>query len=186
MLCHPGKKLTFMGAELAQWNEWKFKGQLDWYLLENEACRKTHECIRALNRFYKRRSNRALWENDRDWEGFKWQVADDNTNNVLVFRRTDRTGKSLLLAVNFSPVVHESYRFGVPPKARYEEVFNTDAEEWGGSGVINVGPIMTEHIPSHGEEQSISLRIPPLGAVILQGKGRLAKSKKCSTGGKEA
>ena len=186
MLCHPGKNLTFMGAELGQWNEWKFKGQLDWYLLENEACRKTHECIRALNRFYKRRSNRALWENDRDWEGFKWQVADDNTNNVLVFRRTDRTGKSLLLAVNFSPVVHESYRFGVPPKARYEEVFNTDAEEWGGSGVINVGPIMTEHIPSHGEEQSISLRIPPLGAVILQGKGRLAKSKKRSTGGKEA
>ena len=109
-----------------------------------------------------------------------------DTNNVLVFRRTDRTGKSLLLAVNFSPVVHESYRFGVPPKARYEEVFNTDAEEWGGSGVINVGPIMTEHIPSHGEEQSISLRIPPLGAVILQGKGRLAKSKKRSTGGKEA
>ena len=181
MLCHPGKKLTFMGAELGQWNEWKFKGQLDWHLLDSDECRKTHECIRALNRLYRR--NKALWQNDRDWDGFHWQVVDDNTNNVLVFRRTDRKGKSLLLAVNFSPVVHENYRFGVPPKRQYEEVFNTDDVCWGGSGVVNPEPIFTERIPSHGEEQSISLRIPPLGAVILQGKYRLSKR---STGGKEA
>ena len=181
MLCHPGKKLTFMGAELGQWNEWKFKGQLDWHLLDSDECRKTHECIRALNRLYRR--NKALWQNDRDWDGFHWQVVDDNTNNVLVFRRTDRKGKSLLLAVNFSPVVHENYRFGVPPKRQYEEVFNTDDVCWGGSGVVNPEPIFTESIPSHGEEQSISLRIPPLGAVILQGKYRLSKR---STGGKEA
>ena len=174
MLCHPGKVLTFMGTELAQWHEWDFRKALDWYLLDEEDdCRRTHECIRALNRFYK--SHKALWENDRDWNGFQWLVADDNSNNVLVFRRTARDGKSLVLAVNFSPVALEGYRFGVPPKARYEEVFNTDDVQWGGSGVTNPEPIETELIPSHQQAQSIALRIPPLGAVILQGKGKLTK-----------
>ena len=174
MLCHPGKVLTFMGTELAQWHEWDFRKALDWYLLdEEEDCRQTHECIRALNKFYK--AHRALWENDRDWDGFQWLVADDNHNNVLVFRRTDRSGKSLIAVINFSPVAVEGYRFGVPPKARYEEVFNTDDARWGGSGVTNPEPIETEFIPAHQQAQSIALRVPPLGAVILQGKGKLTK-----------
>ena len=174
MLCHPGKVLTFMGTELAQWHEWDFRKALDWYLLDEEDdCRQTHECIRALNRFYK--SHKALWENDRDWNGFQWLVADDNYNNVLVFRRTDRSGKSLVAVINFSPVAVEGYRFGVPPKARYEELFNTDEERWGGSGVTNPQPIKTECIPSHQQAQSIAVRVPPLGAVILQGKGKLIK-----------
>ena len=174
MLCHPGKVLTFMGTELAQWHEWDFRKALDWYLLDEEDdCRQTHACIRALNRFYK--SHKALWENDRDWDGFQWLVADDNYNNVLVFRRADRSGKSLVAVINFSPVAVEGYRFGVPPKARYEELFNTDEERWGGSGVTNPQPIKTECIPSHQQAQSIAVRVPPLGAVILQGKGKLIK-----------
>ena len=174
MLCHPGKVLTFMGTELAQWHEWDFRKALDWYLLDEEDdCRQTHACIRALNRFYK--SHKALWENDRDWDGFQWLVADDNYNNVLVFRRTDRSGKSLVAVINFSPVAVEGYRFGVPPKARYEELFNTDEERWGGSGVTNPQPIKTECIPFHQQAQSIAVRVPPLGAVILQGKGKLIK-----------
>ena len=174
MLCHPGKVLTFMGSELAQWHEWDFRKALDWYLLEEEEdCHRTHACIRALNRFY--RSHRALWENDRDWDGFQWLVADDNHNNVLVFRRTDRSGKSLVVAVNFSPVALEDYRFGVPPKARYEEVFNTDDLCWGGSGVTNPVPIETQWIPAHQQAQSVAVRIPPLGAAILQGKGKLTQ-----------
>ena len=174
MLCHPGKVLTFMGTELAQWHEWDFRKALDWYLLDEEDdCRQTHACIRALNRFYK--SHKALWENDRDWDGFQWLVADDNYNNVLVFRRTDRSGKSLVAVINFSPVAVEGYRFGVPPKARYEEVFNTDDARWGGSGVTNPEPIETEFIPAHQQAQSIAVRVPPLGAVLLQGKGKLTK-----------
>ena len=174
MLCHPGKVLTFMGTELAQWHEWDFRKALDWYLLdEEEDCRQTHECIRALNKFYK--AHKALWENDRDWDGFQWLVADDNYNNVLVFRRTDRSGKSLIAVINFSPVAVEGYRFGVPPKARYEEVFNTDDARWGGSGVTNPESIETEFIPAHQQAQSIAVRVPPLGAVILQGKGKLTK-----------
>ena len=174
MLCHPGKVLTFMGTELAQWHEWDFRKALDWYLLDEEDdCRQTHECIRALNKFYK--AHRALWENDRDWDGFQWLVADDNYNNVLVFRRTDRSSKSLIAVINFSPVAVEGYRFGVPPKARYEEVFNTDDARWGGSGVTNPEPIEAEFIPAHQQAQSIAVRVPPLGAVILQGKGKLTK-----------
>ena len=174
MLCHPGKVLTFMGTELAQWHEWDFRKGLDWYLLEEEEdCRRTHACIRALNRFYK--SHRALWENDRNWEGFQWLVADDNCNNVLVFRRIARDGRSLIAVINFSPVALEGYRFGVPPKARYEEVFNTDDAQWGGGGVTNPEPVVTEAIRSHQEEQSIAVRVPPLGAVILQGKGKYVR-----------
>ena len=174
MLCHPGKVLTFMGTELGQWHEWDFRAPLDWYLLEEEKdCRQTHACIRALNRFYK--SHRALWENDRNWDGFQWLVADDNCNNVLVFRRIARDGRSLIAVINFSPVALEGYRFGVPPKARYEEVFNTDDAQWGGSGVTNPEPVVTEAIRSHQEEQSIAVRVPPLGAVILQGKGKFVR-----------
>ena len=175
MLCHPGKKLSFMGAELGQWHEWNFNGQLDWYLLDYEPTARTHECIRALNRFYQH--HRQLWENDEDWNGFEWLVADDNQNNVLVFVRRDRAGHELICAVNFSPEVRDSYRFGVPPRARYEEVFNTDDQAWGGSGVTNPGHIRTEAIPAHGKEQSIRVRIPPLGAVILRGEGHFIAPK---------
>ena len=176
MLCHPGKKLSFMGAELGQWHEWDFQGQLDWYLLDYEPTARTHDCIRALNQFYKK--NKPLWENDEDWNGFEWLVADDNQNNVLVFLRRDRSGHELICVVNFSPETLENYRFGVPPKARYEELFNTDDAAWGGSGVVNAAPVPAEAIPSHGKEQSVSIRIPPLGAVILQGKGRYKEPKK--------
>ncbi len=175
MLAHPGCKLTFMGAELPQWHEWDFAGALDWYLLEDEAVSATHQCLRQLNRFYKKHS--PLWENDCDWQGFEWIVADDNHNNVLVFLRRDRAGHELLCAVNFSPVALEGYRFGVPDRAAYEEVFNTDALCWGGSGVCNEGAIPVENIPSHGRERSVSVRIPPLGALYLQGKSRINRKK---------
>ena len=175
MLAHPGKKLTFMGAELGQWHEWDFLGQLDWYLLDRDDCGRTHACIQALNRFYKK--SRPLWENDRDWNGFEWLVADDNHNNVLAFLRRDNKGHELICVVNFSPEAHEGYRFGVPGKLFYEEVFNTDDAAWGGSGVCNTGPIPVEDIPSHGRDKSIALRVPPLGAVFLQGRVRRRSNK---------
>ena len=171
MLCHPGKKLLFMGSELGQWHEWDFRGQLDWYLLDDPACRGTHECIRQLNRLYKR--NPALWENDRDWEGFQWLVADDNHNNVLVFLRRSRSGREIVCAVNFAPVPWENYRFGVPGGARYEVLFNTDDTCWGGSGCAAPAGsvIQTDDIPSHGQERSLSITVPPLGAVLLRREG---------------
>ena len=182
MLCHPGKKLLFMGSELPQWHEWDFRGQLDWYLLDDPACRASHECLRQLNRLYKR--NRCLWENDRDWDGFTWLVADDNHNNVLVFLRRDRRGHELICAVNFAPVPWDNYRFGVPAAARYEVLFNTDDACWGGSGcALPAGSrIDVDEIPSHGRETSLSLTIPPLGAVLLRREGKRPR-KKQNTGG---
>ena len=175
MLCHPGKKLLFMGAELGQWHEWDFKGQLDWYLLDDPACRQTHQCIRHLFRLYRR--NRSLWENDRSWEGFQWLVADDNHNNVLVFLRRDNSGHELICAVNFAPQPWENYRFGVPDKAFYQVLCNTDDTCWGGSGcAAEAGTdIAVEPIPSHGHPQSLSLTLPPLGTVILRGRGKLKR-----------
>lgn len=175
MLAHPGCKLLFMGGELPQWKEWDFAGELDWSVLQDAAVSAAHGCIRALNRFYK--SNPPLWENDTDWDGFSWLVLDDSSNNILVFLRRDRKGRELICAVNFSPVAREEYRFGVPKRAEYREVFNTDDVRWGGSGIVNENPIPVEAAPSHGRETSIRVRIPPLGAVYLQGRGAFKQKK---------
>ena len=175
MLAHPGCKLLFMGGELPQWKEWDFAGELDWGVLQDPAVKAAHECIRALNVFYK--ENPPLWENDRDWDGFSWLVPDDNRNNILVFLRRDRAGREIVCAVNFSPVAQLDYRFGVPEKAEYREVFNTDEARWGGSGVVNAGTIPVEEVPSHGREVSIRVRIPALGAVYLRGQGNDKQEK---------
>ena len=176
MLAHPGCKLLFMGGEIPQWKEWDFAGELDWGVLSDPAVAAAHGCIRALNRFY--RDHPPLWEHDAGWDGFSWLVADDNRNNIIVFLRRDLQGEELICAVNFSPVAREEYRFGVPEKAAYREVFNTDSVQWGGSGFINEEPIAVEAVPSHGRQTSISVRIPPLGAVYLQGEGRFKQQEK--------
>ena len=175
LLAHPGKKLLFMGAELGQVHEWNANGQLDWYLLENEANEKTQAFFRAANRFYRRES--PLWEIDFDWAGFEWLVPDDNHNNVVVFLRRDAKSNELLCAVNFSPNAYENYRLGVPARRRYTEVFNTDDPAFGGSGFQNESPCPVEQIPSHGKEQSVAIRIPPFGGVFLRGEGRLTRKR---------
>ncbi len=176
MMAHPGKLLSVMGTELAQWHEWDFQGQLDWYLQDNEQYAATQACIKALNHFYA--ANKPLWENDRNWDGFQWLAVDDYQRNVLAFVRRDRAGKELVFLVNFSTEPWEGYRLGVPPKGAYHELFNTDDLRWGGSGVINTEPMKPEWEGVHDQPCSIKLRVPPLGAVVLQGKGRLAKPKK--------
>jgi len=183
MLAHPGKVLTIMGCELAQWHEWDCKGQLDWYLQDNPQYAATQDCIRELNHFY--RKNKPLWENDRDWSGFEWLSADDNTRNIIAFVRRDKAGKELVFLVNFSTEAWENYLLGVPPKGVYEEVFNTDDPRWGGSGVCNTAPMKPVWESVHGKPCSVSLRVPPLGALVLQGKGRLAAAKNTNGGEKK-
>lgn len=176
MLTHPGKKLTFMGAELGQWHEWDFAGQLDWYLLENDANRRMQDFFRAVNRYYL--TNPALWHIDFDWAGFEWLVADDNEDNTVVFVRRDGAGEELLVAVNFSPNGYRDYRFGVPPRKTWREELSTDDTAFGGTGEWrNEKPVRTQAISSHGREQSIAITIPPLGAVILRGAGEYKKPK---------
>ncbi|MBR3641855.1 MAG: 1,4-alpha-glucan branching protein GlgB [Oscillibacter sp.] len=165
LLAHPGKKLTFMGAELGQWHEWNANGALDWYLLENAENRALRDWFKAANEFYRRTP--ALWERDFDWSGFEWLVADDNRNNVVVFLRRDRSGGELLCAVNFSPNVYREYRVGVPPRSRYAPVFDTE------DGASEAPPLAVERVPSHGRDCSVNLRIPAFGAVFLRGEGTL-------------
>lgn len=173
LLAHPGKKLLFMGPEIGQWHEWDSNGQLDWYLLEHEENQQLHAFFKAANAFYKAES--ALWDIDFDWQGFEWLVPDDNHNNVVVFLRRDQAGNELLCAVNFSPNDYENYRVGVPPRKRYVPAFTTDAPEFGGSGFADTKPLTVKDTPSHGKEQSVTLRLPAFGAVFLRGEGSFTK-----------
>ena len=175
LLSHPGKKLLFMGPEIGQWHEWNSSGQLDWYLLERPENRRLHAFFKAANAFY--RTEPALWDVDFEWQGFAWLVPDDNHNNVIVFLRRDRAGSELLCAVNFSPNDYAGYRVGVPPRRRYVPVFTTDAPEFGGSGFADTAPVTVEAVPSHGNEQSVALRIPAFGAVFLRGEGSFPPQK---------
>ena len=170
-LAHPGKKLSFMGVELGTEKEWAFDKSLDWELLENEDNRQLFRYIQDANRFYQ--AQRPLWEVDFSWEGFEWLVSDDNHNNVVVFLRKDQEGNQLLCAINFSPNTYEDYRFGCPPVAEFVEVFNSDETAYGGTGVKNSTPCKVTWEPSHGKESSVSIKIPPLGAVFMVGQGKL-------------
>ncbi|MCD8005031.1 MAG: 1,4-alpha-glucan branching protein GlgB [Oscillospiraceae bacterium] len=170
MLTHPGKKLLMMGSEFGQWNEWHFEQSLDWHLLDQqdedgERHRQLQRFFQAANAFYL--DSPALWQQDFTWEGFEWICADDANGNTAIFRRIDKKGRSLIVAVNFSPVFRAGYRVGVPRPGRYREVFNSDLEEFGGGGRQN-GEQTTERVPCHGQEQSLRVDIPPLGAVVLK------------------
>ena len=170
-MAHPGKKLSFMGVELGTEAEWDFRRSLDWGLLENEDNRRLHEYIKDMDQFYLKHS--PLWEIDFDWEGFQWLVHDDNHNNVVVFLRRDKKGRELVCAVNFSPNTYENYRFGCPACKEYVEVFNSDDPKYGGTGAGNPAPCPVEWEPSHGKESSVAVTIPPMGAVFLEGRGKL-------------
>ena len=170
-LAHPGKKLSFMGVELGTEEEWNSSKSLNWKLLENEDNHQLYQYIKDINRFYQ--EQRPLWEIDFEWQGFEWLVPDDNHNNVVVFLRKDKDDNQLLCAINFSPNTYEDYRFGCPPVAEFVEVFNSDETAYGGTGVKNSTPCKVTWEPSHGKESSVSIKIPPLGAVFMVGQGKL-------------
>lgn len=171
MLAHPGKKLMFMGAEFGQWHEWQYEYSLDWHLLDmdnedGERHRRLHTFFKAANAFYL--ANKPMWELDFTWEGFQWLEADDNGANTVAFLRKDKKGQFLVFLCNFSPVHRVGYRVGVPFRGTYQEVFSTDAEEFGGGGRLNAGPLNTIDSPRHGQAQQLSVDIPPMGAVVLK------------------
>ncbi|MDE7262473.1 MAG: 1,4-alpha-glucan branching protein GlgB [Oscillospiraceae bacterium] len=175
-MAHPGKKLSFMGVELGTEQEWHYEGQLDWGILDNEPNRQLQQYIKDLNHFYLKES--TLWEDDYSWDGFQWLVSDDNQNNVVVFLRRNKAGEELLCAINFNSNTYEEYRFGCPPVKEYVEVFNSDAEVYGGTGALNEQPCKVDWIPSHGQESSVAIRIPPFGAVFMKGRGKLRAKPK--------
>ena len=166
MMTHPGKKLTFMGAEFGQFREWDTETGLDWLLLEYPMHNNLKNYVKELGAFYLKTP--ALWEIDYSWDGFKWISDSDYIQNTIAFIRTDKRGENLISLINFAPVLREDYRIGVPDEGVYTEVFNSDMAEYGGWGNTNVEPILTEDVPLHGFEFSITVKAPPLGMVCLK------------------
>ena len=166
MMTHPGKKLTFMGAELAQWNEWHYEYSLDWHLLQYEPHRQTQAFFQAMNNFYL--AEPSLWEQDDSWQGFQWLCADDNTANTVSFLRWDKSGKPLAIVCNFSPNHREGYRIGVPFAGTWTPVFNTDETRFGGQGLGDQGPLKSEKVPYHDQEQSLVIDLPPMSVMIYR------------------
>ena len=180
MLTHPGKKLLMMGSEFGQWNEWHYEHSLDWHLLEQAPHRQLQDYFKAANAFYL--ANPTLWELDFSWEGFQWICADDEQGNCAVFLRKDKKGHFLLVMCNFSPVHRDGYRVGVPVPGRYECVFNTDDPAFGGGGVGDSSPVKSEYVPCHGQEQSMTIDVPPMGAVIYRCAKKFPPRRKKSAG----
>jgi 1,4-alpha-glucan branching enzyme len=164
MMAHPGKKLLFMGCELAQFIEWDYQKELDWSLLEFDMHRKFHQFVKELNHFYLGASE--LWEQDNSWEGFRWIQPDDAANNVISFRRIDKNGKELIVCCNFSPVQREKYRIGVPNPGIYKTVFHSGRIEYGGISENEIEGIQAEKIESNGCEYSIHADLPGLSTIF--------------------
>jgi 1,4-alpha-glucan branching enzyme len=166
MWAHPGKKLLFMGGELAEWEEWNYDGSLHWNLLEYAEHQGVQSLVRDLNMAY--RAEPALWEVDDDPSGFRWLEANDAANNVVAFARLDANGERAVVCVlNLSPVPRYEYRVGMPSPGRWREAVNTDSAYYGGSGVGNLGGVDAEATPWHDQPYSALLTLPPLGAVWL-------------------
>jgi 1,4-alpha-glucan branching enzyme len=167
MAAHPGRKLTFMGGEFGQFIEWKYDDKLDWFLLDYEMHHKMKDYVEALNHFY--RSNSCLWEDDSGWNGFRWISPDDSDQSLIAFMRMGANPENyMLVVVNFTPVHRLDYRMGVPEEEGFLEIFNSDDQNFGGSGIVCSEIISPENIPCHGFEQSVVLSIPPLSAVFYK------------------
>jgi 1,4-alpha-glucan branching enzyme len=166
MYSQPGKKLMFMGAELAQWKEWNHDASLDWHLLDDASHRGIQLLVGELNRLY--RSEPALHELDCERAGFQWIVVDDAARSVLVYERISRDGGRVIAALNFTPTPRTNYRIGVMTAGWWDELLNTDAVELGGSGQGNFGGIEATPVRAHGRDWSVNLLLPPLAAVFLR------------------
>jgi 1,4-alpha-glucan branching enzyme len=167
MYAHPGKKLLFMGAELAQPTEWNHDAELPWHLLDNPAHAGVQQLVRDLNARY--REQPALHARDTDPDSFRWLVVDDEDQSVFAFVRYGRRLEDTLVVIaNFTPVVRQQYRVGLPHDGAWTERLNTDSGHYGGSNVGNHGRVQAEALPMHGQGWSAALTLPPLGVLWLQ------------------
>ena len=166
MYAHPGKKLVFMGTEIGQFDEWNHEEAIQWDLLEFEKHKKLRTFFKELNKFYL--DCKPLYELDTVWKGFDWIHHDDYTNSVIAFKRTDKNGDEIVSVCNFQPIRRDEYCIGVPKYGLYDEIFNSDEERFGGSGVVNGNNIKTEVMKIHGFDQGLSLTLPPLSVIYLR------------------
>ena len=166
MFTQPGKKLLFMGQEFGQRQEWGHERSLDWHLLAHERHRGLQRALGDLARLY--RDEPALHDGDVDPAGFAWVDAGDRDQSVLAYRRRTRDGaRETVVVCNLTPVPRDNYRVGVPQRGFWAERFNSDAAEYGGSGVGNHGGVHATPLPYHGLDHSVNLHLPPLGVLVL-------------------
>lgn len=169
MFTHPGKKLLFMGDEFGQRNEWNFRDGLDWWETANHRNSQLSLLIHDLNELYT--SKHALHDLDFSYDGFEWVDFTDAEKSIVSYIRKPKEGESFILTVcNLTPVPRYEYRVGVPEEAFYKEILNSDALEYGGSGVGNLGGVKSDPVPWHGRPHSLSLTLPPLAAVVFEYK----------------
>ncbi|MEO0756960.1 MAG: 1,4-alpha-glucan branching enzyme [Cyanobacteria bacterium J06648_16] len=167
MFTHPGKKTLFMSMEFGQWSEWNVWGDLEWHLLQYEGHAKLQKFMQALNAFY--RNQPALYTQDFSQEGFEWIDCSDNRHSVVAFiRRAKDSNEFVVTVCNFTPQPHSHYRVGVPEKGYYRELFNSDAREFGGSNMGNLGGKWSDDWAYHNRPYSLDLTLPPLGVVVLK------------------
>jgi 1,4-alpha-glucan branching enzyme len=167
MWSHPGKKLLFMGQEIATPWEWNHADEVPWHLLEHVEHAGMRDLVRDLNRIY--REEPAFWEVDFSHEGFRWIEPNDAANNVLVFARVSKDGERQVVCIaNLAPVPRESYRVGLPLEGEWTELLNTDSAFYGGTGIGNMGKVIAEATPWHDQPFSAVLTLPPLAVVWLQ------------------
>ncbi|HVH25446.1 MAG TPA: 1,4-alpha-glucan branching protein GlgB [Vicinamibacterales bacterium] len=167
MFAHPGKKLLFMGNEFGQWREWNHDRSLDWHLLDDPSHAALRLWIQDLNSLYI--GERPLYECDFDPTGFRWVDCNDNENSVVSVIRYARDRRDYLVHVfNFTPVPRAEYRIGVPEAGYYAELLNSDAAVYGGGNIGNGGGLWSEPVPAHGFDQSLRLKVPPLGCLYLK------------------
>ncbi|HKY33040.1 MAG TPA: 1,4-alpha-glucan branching protein GlgB [Candidatus Polarisedimenticolia bacterium] len=170
MFGQPAKKLLFMGAEIAQRREWSHEESLDWHLLQHAPHQGVMRWLEDLNRLY--RAEPALHALDYDPSGFEWIDANDASNSVASFIRRDRSGEAVVLVVcNFTPVPRQGYRVGVPRGGWWREALNSDAPEYGGSGLGNMGGVEAAPVAWHGRPASLNIILPPLGALFFSSRG---------------
>ena len=168
MYTHPGTKLMFMGSEIAQSSEWNHDQQLEWHLLQYPVHQGASECIKKLNSLYK--SEAALYQKSFNPEGFEWIDFGDADNSVLVYMRKGNDEKdNLLIVANFTPQSHDSYQTGVFGAKKWKEIFNSNDIEYGGSGSHDNDLVSINEEPAHGKDNSLTLKVPPLGLIILKG-----------------
>ena len=170
MWTHPGKKQLFMGGELGQRHEWNHDSQLDWGLLHDHGHAGLQRIVGDLNRLYA--AEPALHEGDCDPWGFEWVIGDAAAISAFAYLRRAKSGDSVLVLLNMTPVVRGDFRVGVPGPGFWAELLNSDADVYGGSGVGNMGGVEAQPIASHGQDWSVSLTLPPLAALVLKRRER--------------
>lgn len=164
MFTYPGKKLLFMGCDIAQGTEWNFNQSLDWYVLDYSYHKGIQTLVKDLNKLYVKHP--ALFQHDFDNQGFEWIDCHDVEQSIISFtRKTEQ--ETLIVILNFTPVPRENYRIGVPRPGTYHEIFNSDSEYYAGSNTGN-GYIVSEDTPWMNQEQSLNLTIPPLAGIVLK------------------